>query len=200
VPVLETVSPPERWGTGARLFRTASVWLHANTLSFTAALAAVAAATAAAMLAWTGPGRAALDRVAPFSLYRLIAGASFLFVVLELLAAGVDLNDRAFEALRRSASPYLRHRIGAIQRFMARGAGFGWSMVLAGHGFPDPSLVPVVAALDGAPGWEKKLARSEDLLKTRAAALNGALLIAVTAVMATGIDALFSILERAAGL
>ena len=78
---------------------------------------------------------------------------------------------------------------------------------LPGHGFPDPSLVPVVAALDGAPGWELKLGRfverwvgrSEELLRSRAAALNGALLIVAAVVMASGIDAMFSILEQAAG-
>ena len=126
-------------------------------------------------------------------------------MALEFLAAGLDLNDRAFEDLKRHASPYARHRIGAIQRGMARGAGLGRAMALAGHGFPDPALVPVAAALDGAPGWEDKLARfverwvgrSEDLLKSRAAALNGALLIVVTVAMAAGIDAMFSVLQQA---
>ena len=135
----------------------------------------------------------------------LPAGSAFLFVALEFLAAGLDLNDRAFEDLKRHASPYARHRIGAIQRGMARGAGLGRAMALAGHGFPDPALVPVAAALDGAPGWEDKLARfverwvgrSEDLLKSRAAALNGALLIVVTLAMAAGIDAMFSVLQQA---
>ena len=67
--------------------------------------------------------------------------------------------------------------------------------------------MPVVAALDGAPGWERKLARfverwvgrSEALLRARAAALNGVLLLLATGVMASGIDAMFSILEMAAG-
>ena len=207
VPVIETVSPPEEWSTGARLFRSMSTWLHANTLLFGGMLAGLVALTAWAMVAWTGPGRTLLDRIAPFSLYRTITGSAFLFVVMEFLAAGIDVNDRAFEALKRSASPYVRHRIASIQGFMARGAGLGRSMVLAGHGFPDPSLVPVVAALDGAPGWEKKLARfverwvgrSEELLRARAAALNGALLIVVAGVMGSGIDAMFSILELAAG-
>ena len=157
------------------------------------------------MVYWTGPGRTALDRVAPFSLYRTITGSAFLFVALEYLAAGLDLNDQAFEDLKRHASPYARHRIGAIQHGMARGAGFGRAMALTGHGFPDPALVPVAAALDGAPGWEKKLAsfverwvgRSEDLLKSRAAALNGVLLIVVTVAMAAGIDAMFSVLQQA---
>ena len=205
VPVLESVVPPERWGPAAGLFRAASAWLHAEPLVFCAICATVVAATGTAMVHWTGPGRTTLDRIAPFSLYRTITGSAFLFVALEFLAAGLDLNDRAFEDLKRHASPYARHRIGAIQRGMARGAGLGRAMALAGHGFPDPALVPVAAALDGAPGWEDKLARfverwvgrSEDLLKSRAAALNGALLIVVTLAMAAGIDAMFSVLQQA---
>ena len=207
VPVIETVSPPEEWSAGARLFRSVSTWLHGNTLLFGGMLVTLAALMATAMVAWAGPGRTQLDRIAPFSLYRTLTGSAFLFVVMEFLAAGIDVNDRAFEALKRSASPYVRHRIASIQGFMARGAGLGRSMVLAGHGFPDPSLVPVVAALDGAQGWEKKLARfverwvgrSEELLRARAAALNGALLMVVAGVMGSGIDAMFSILELAAG-
>ena len=205
MPVLESVVPPERWGPAAGLFRAASAWLHGEPLVFCAICATIVAALGTAMVHWTGPGRTVLDRIAPFSLYRTITGSAFLFVALEFLAAGLDLNDRAFEDLKRHASPYARHRIGAIQRGMARGAGLGRAMALAGHGFPDPALVPVAAALDGAPGWEEKLARfverwvgrSEDLLKSRAAALNGALLIVVTLAMAAGIDAMFSVLQQA---
>ena len=207
IPVIETVSPPETWSARARLFGSVSTWLHGNSLVFAGVLAGVCAVTGWAMVAWSGPGRVLLDRIAPFSLYRTVTGSAFLFVVMEFLAAGIDVNDRAFDALKRAASPYARHRIGAIQGFMARGAGLGRSMVLAGHGFPDPSLVPVVAALDGAPGWERKLARfverwverSESLLRARAALLNGALLTVAAVVMGSGIDAMFSILEQAAG-
>ena len=122
IPVIETVSPPEQWSEGARLFRSVSTWLHANPLTFGGTLAGLAAITAAAMVAWTGPGRTQLDRIAPFSLYRTITGSAFLFVVMEFLAAGIDVNDRAFEALKRPASPYARHRIASIQGFMAQGA------------------------------------------------------------------------------
>ena len=205
VPVLESVVPPERWGPAAGLFRAVSVWLFDQPLAFAALCAGVAAPVGIAMVHWTGPGRAALDRIAPFSLYRTVTGSAFLFVVLEFLGAGLDLNDRAFEDLKRRAGPYARHRIGAIQRHMVRGAGLGRAMTLAGHGFPDPALVPVVAALDGVPGWEAKLSRfvarwvdrSEDLLRTRAAGLNAALLILVTVAVAAGIDAMFSILQQA---
>ena len=127
--------------------------------------------------------------------------------MLEFVGASIDLNERTFALLKSRASPYARHRITAIEREMARGVGLGHSMLLAGHGFPDPSLTPVVAALDGVVGWETKLSRfvdrwvgrSDELLRARAAMLNGALLVLVTLVMGTMIDAMFSILKSGGG-
>ena len=65
----------------------------------------------------------------------------------------------------------------------------------------------MVAALDGVVGWEVKLSRfverwvgrSDELLRARAAVLNGALLVLVTVVMGTMIDAMFSILKTGGG-
>ena len=207
IPVLETVSSPESWGPGASLFRGASTWLYANPGVFAAWIAGGLAVVLVVMVYWTGPGRTMLDGVAPFSLYRMVTGSAFLFVVLEFVGARVDLNERTFALLKSRAGPYARHRITAIERHMGRGVGLGQSMVLAGHGFPDPSLAPVVAALDGVVGWEVKLSRfverwvgrSDELLRARAAVLNGALLVVVTVVMGTMIDAMFSILKTGGG-
>ena len=155
VPVLESVVPPERWGPGAGLFRAASVWLYAQPLGFAALCAAIAVPAGVATVRWTGPGRAALDRIAPFSLYRTVTGSAFLFVVLEFLGAGLDLNDRAFEDLKRRAGVYARHGIGAIQRHMARGAGLG-----PGHDAHRPRL-------------PRPLARAGDRGARRGAGLGG---------------------------
>ncbi len=206
IPVLETVVPAERWSPAAALFRQVSTALHEDALIWSAVFVAVLATLALVTVCWTGPGRTLLDRIAPFSLYRTVTGSAFLFVILEFLSAGIDLNDRMFDDLKRHCGPYARHRIGTIQKFMARGAGLGQSMILAGHDFPDPALVPVVAALEDVPGWERKLARfvnrwidrSEETLRTRAALLNACLLILVTGVMAAAIDAMFSILKQTA--
>ena len=205
IPVLEGVSAPSTWGMGAQVFRLVSVWLHGNFLLFLAICAGLFFGVYALIVYWTGPGRQVADRVAPFSLYRTLTGSAFLFVVLEFVTAGVDVNDRTFSAMKHGASPYARHRIGAIQQHMASGVGLGQSMRRAGHGFPDPALVPVVAALDGTAGWERKLGgfverwvgRSEEVLRSRAAVMNGTLLVIVTFVMAGGIDAMFGILQQA---
>lgn len=205
IPVLESVSDPGTWGMGAQVFRVVSVWLYGNFLLFLAMVSGLIAGVYVLLVYWTGPGRQLADEVAPFSLYRTLTGSAFMFVVLEFVRAGVDVNDRTFEQLKQGASPYARNRIGAIQSYMASGVGLGQSMGRTGHKFPDPELVPLVGALDGTAGWEEKLGqfverwvnRSDSVLRSRAAVMNAILLVIVTAVMASSIDAMFGILQQA---
>ena len=207
MPVLEGVAPVERWGALSRWFYEVSTWLYGHTLGFLVMTLAGLVLLGVAMVAWSGFGRTFADRVAPFSLYRTVVGSAFLFVALEFVAAEIDLNQRTLELMRRRASPYARSRIGAIQQAMGRGFGLGQAMVMAGHGFPDPSLVPVVAALEGVRDWNVKLAqyvdrwvgRSEALMQSRAALLNGALMMLVTVLLAGMMEAMFSVLELAGG-
>lgn len=194
MPVLGDIVPDDEWPAVATLFRDASLLLFHYPLAFCLALVSLAGGVAAVMLTWTGSLRPLLDAIAPFSLYRTVVGSAFFFVLLEYLKAGVDLNDRTFDDLKRQVSPYTRHRITAIQDLMGKGHGLGASMIAAGHGFPDPSLVPVVAALDGIPDWESRLGcfvdrwtcRSEALLKARTAILNVLLLMIATLIAGGG--------------
>lgn len=205
MPVLQDLVPAGEWPAVATLFRDASLLLYRYPLVFCLSLAALGGSVAVVMLAWTGPLRPLLDAIAPFSLYRTVVGSAFLFVLLEYLKAGVDLNSRTFDDLKRRASPYTRHRITAIQDLMTRGHGLGASMIAAGHGFPDPSLAPVVAALDGIPDWESRLGcfvdrwtrRSEALLKARTATLNALLLVIATLIAGGGIQSLFAVMDTA---
>ena len=205
MPTLRDLVPADEWPPVAILFRDASVLLYQHPVAFCLGLGTLAAITTAIMLMWTGPLRVLLDSVAPFSLYRTVVGSAFLFVLLEYLKAGVDLNDRAFDDLKRRASPYTRHRIAAIQELMSKGHGLGASMIAAGHGFPDPSLAPVVAALDGIPDWESRLGcfverwtrRSETVLKARTAVLNALLVVIATVIAGGGIQSLFAVMDAA---
>ena len=205
IPVFQEILPAERWPVLGALFRDVSLWLHAFPHVLIGSLLGAGLVIRLILLSWKGPGRAVLDRIAPFSIYRTIVGSAFLFVLLEYLRAGVDLNDATFERLKKSASPYTRHRIATIQQGMARGRGMGRAMMRSGHGFPDPALNPVVAALDDIPDWEIKLARfidrwvlrSEATMKARAAVLNMVLTLAVTVIVGGLIQTLFTIMDAA---
>lgn len=206
IPLFLPILPAHEWPLMGALFRDASLWLWDSWPLLLAALAVAGLALRFTLLTWTGSGRAVLDRIAPFSIYRTIVGTAFLFVLLEYLRAGLDLNDRTFNELKRSASPYTRHRIATIQRRMASGSSLGAAMMSSGHGFPDPALSPVVAALDGIPDWEIKLSRfvdrwvrrSEALMKARAMVLN--IILSLTAALITGglVQSFFAIMNAAA--
>ena len=183
LPALTTVLPADRWDLVGRWFHAVATWIWNHDLQILVAVSAAAAALAGALSFWTGPGRAAADRFVPFSLHRLLAGSAFLFVALEFTASGIDLYPRGFRRIRRHTTRYATHRIGAIERGMGRGLGFGTAMVEAGHGFPDPELQHVIAALERRAGWEVRaarfvegwVARSEDMLRIRTAIASHAL-------------------------
>lgn len=195
----------DAWPLIPLAMRDVSLWLYAYPYILASGIAALITFFWFLILAWTGPGRARLDRIAPFSLYRVIVGSAFMFVLLEYLKAGIDLNDRTFEELKKSASRYTRHRIGAIQALMARGKGLGASMIATGHGFPDPKLLRIVESLDGVPGWEVKIQayidrwvlRSEALMKARAAVLSNLLYLLATVIAGGAIQTMFTLLTVA---
>ena len=205
IPVMMDLIAEEDWPPVSLAVRGVSLWLYAYPYVFGLGVAALIAFFWVVTLRWAGPGRAKLDRVAPFSLYRVVVGSAFMFVLLEYLRAGVDLNDRTFEELKKSASRYTRHRIGAIQALMAQGKGLGESMIATGHGFPDPKLLRIVESLDGVPGWEAKIQgyvnrwvqRSEALMKARASVLSNVLYLLATVMAGGAIQTMFTMLDVA---
>jgi len=205
IPAIDPILPPDKWPWTGRIFRSMSLFIHAWPHAIGAGLVLAGLIARQVLLRWKGPGRAFLDRVAPFSIYRTVVGSAFLFVLLEYLRAGLDLNDRTFDELKRAASPYTRHRIATIQGGMRGGVSLGKAMMTSGHGFPDPTLSPVVAALDGVPEWDAKLGRfvdrwilrSESLMRARSAAINVALTLAVTALITGVVQSLFEIMNAA---
>ena len=205
IPVMAEIAPPSRWDPWTRVFAEAALWVNANDVQLGIWIAVGIVVLTLVILNWTGIGRVVADKAPPFSLYRTLAGAAFLFVVIEFLRAGVDLNERTFGQLKSSASRYTRSRVDAIEKRMREGAGLGRAMILSGHGFPDPSLIAVVAALDGTEGWERRLAgfvsrwteRSEELLRRRAAVLNAILLTLAAVMMGVAIKGMFGMMSAA---
>ena len=205
IPVMMDLIAEKDWPVTSLAVRDISLWLYAYPYVFGVGLATGIAFFWVLILNWKGLGRARLDRVAPFSLYRVAVGSAFMFVLLEYLRAGLDLNDRTFEELKKSSSRYTRHRIGAIQALMSQGKGLGASMIATGHGFPDPKLLRIVESLDGVPGWEVKIQayldrwilRSEALMKTRASVLSNILYLLATVMAGGAIHTMFTMLDVA---
>ena len=206
LPEMKTISSPDKWGLIGGLFDTAATGVYENDIEIGIGFLVVFLAMRTAVLRWTGAGRTKLDRIAPFSLYRILSGSAFLFTALEFLRLGVDLNANAFRRLSAGASPYVQSRIQAIQLHMStRGRGFGLAMKAAGTGFPERTLVTVAAALDGREEWEEVFAgfverwvsRSEAVMRAQAAFLSVILMIVGTVILGAMINALFEIMGAA---
>ena len=205
VPQIADYFPMSDWPAWSRSTGEACMWVADRILWICIAAGAGLGTLAWLGAAWTGWGRSLADRVAPFSWMRMVTGLAFLLTAIECVRAGLDLNDRTFAALGRGGSRYVRHRISAIAANMNRGLGFGQAMAATGHGFPEPQLIAVVAALEGMPQWESRLGvfcerwieRAEHMVRTRTLVFNRALLLVVGAATAGGISALFEVLEAA---
>ena len=203
-----SMSRPETWTPTTRLFNGLATWMFENIVLFGVTCGVVIVAVVVVTLFWTGPGRVLLDRIPPFSIYRLVVGSAFVFVLLEYVGAGSDVNHRMFELLKRSASPYTRHRIAALQRRVGLGMALGVSMQRSGHGFPDPGLIQVIAGLESQSGWEQRLrgfverwvGRSEQQFKSRTAALNYLLLTLVAVVLILAVEGMVTMTMSMGGV
>ena len=167
-------------------------WVIAIVSGFTAnpwvpvlVIAALATALAWALPNWSGTGRRAADRIPPFSLMRLSAGAGFLFGVIEHGRSGQAVTTRLFERMAAMARPYASSRISAIARVYVRSGGnLGTASIMAGQGFPAPELGAILRMLwNEADGIERAgaftdrwLARIEATLQARMLVLNAILL------------------------
>lgn len=163
VPEFTKLIPLENWPATTKPYATITLFIADHFLWIASMTALVLSLLWFVMLNWTGPGRKNLDGIPPFNLYRFITGTSFLFTIIELMNAGVDLNTKTFKTMEENGSKYQRHRIGTIRNLRARGFGLGKSMKLAGHGFPSPELIPIMVSLDGTKDWVQELQKFSDM-------------------------------------
>lgn len=140
VPTFATILPPEQWtGIAASIYGLSQFindWFFVIVIGITAAIVACIST----MGSLTGPTRVFLDRIPPWSLYRIWQGAGFLTSVSSLLEAGVPVPN-ALRRMRANANPYMRERIEGTVYFVNEGDNFGVALKNAGYGFPDNEII-----------------------------------------------------------
>ncbi len=204
LPALESISDRSSWGLMTIIVTDVSKWVYANTILVVAIIGAVIALFWVVTVAYAGPGRRAMDRLPPFSIYKLVTGCSFLIVVLEFVRVGQELSSRFFTRLEETSSPYVRSRIRAVRANMARGDQFGAAMKASGNNFPDAGLIAVAEALDGTPDWnvelgkfmERWIERSERTLKSRLGLMRNILFVVVAVILGSLVSAMFDVMSQ----
>jgi type II secretory pathway component PulF len=136
VPKLAKVVSPEKWNGTAGVLRDIAWFVNNYGLTSIIGVVVTVVLCLVSLPYLRGPFRVYLDKVAPWSIYRMIQGASFLLNVSALIKSGMRLNQ-VLEMLAEQAKPWLRQRIEATSEGLSEGRNFGESLSQTGYHFPD---------------------------------------------------------------
>jgi type II secretory pathway component PulF len=142
-----------------------------------------------------------LDRLPPWSFYRLQVGAGFGFAVVEIARAGGTLNTTTLLNMSSYGSSYSRKSVRNIANKMSKGASFEQAFA-TNPGFPDPELNALMRALASQPDalerfaayLDRWLSDAEQTLKQKAAVINAVLMIFLTAIIGAVMSSIFGIM------
>ena len=150
VPTFETILPANQWTGNARRMYVIAGFVREWMAIVVAAFGLISALVFFTLPALIGPGRVMLDRLPPWSIYKVIQGASFMLSLRGFLAAGVPVPD-ALRRMSQAGNPYMRERVNGILDQVNRGRNLGEAMNRTGHHFPDSSIndeITIYAGLD----------------------------------------------------
>lgn len=150
VPSFAQIVPPTQWtGNAARMYSLSQFVI--NWMVFlVAGIVALGIVTVVSLPNLKGPIRTTLDKLPPYSIYKVFAGASFMMSLRGFIAAGIPVPE-ALRRIARGSSPYVRSRTEAILAQVNAGHNLGEAMTKAKQNFPDPDIngeISIYAGLD----------------------------------------------------
>ena len=119
-PKFEAVLSPEQWPAPAKAAYGIGLFIANFWAVMVGGLILAAAGIRLLLRRWTGGGRRLLDRVWPFTLYRVLLAANALESLGTLLVAGHDIRT-ALSTVSRHASPYTRMYFDLMRRRLRDG-------------------------------------------------------------------------------
>jgi len=140
IPEFTRILDVSTWGPLAKSLHTLSMFTINYGVFLIVGVIAMVVAVAVTMPMFTGPFRIRLDKLPPWSLYRLVVGSGFLFALSALLNGGMRIKD-ALVAIKGTATPYLNERIEAYLYGINGGQNAGDAMKNAGYNFPSKDIV-----------------------------------------------------------
>ncbi|CAI1007345.1 type II secretion system F family protein [Serratia quinivorans] len=200
VPKFAKIVDPDLWtGAAAVLYQLAN-FVNGYGL-ITVVLAVVLVLAIAMSLPYLRGGiRIRLDRLPPWSIYRMIQGATFMLSVSALLNSGMQIK-LIMRKLAQPATPWLKERVEAASAELSAGRNLGEALSYSGYHFPDRranNFLRVIAAYSGV---EKAIAvfATDWLEETVVRIQKAASLMLVICIMLVGIT-LLMVIAGAGGL
>ena len=144
VPAFVDVVPDMQWTGLSAIFVDVSGNIAAWWPLYGVIIALFVAALLLSLPFWADAGRTYVDKVPPWSIYRLWMGSSWLFSLSAMLSAGITEID-ALTRLQGMQGRWIRARNEAIRSRVANGQDLGDALLESGYDFPDLEINLTVA-------------------------------------------------------
>lgn len=205
VPAFDQVLPKENWtGTGASMAVMANFVNNYLTITI-AGVGVVIAMMMASMPRWTGRARITFDKIPPWSIYRLSAGAGFLLAVSSMIKAGIPI-PQTLRILMRDAKPWYKERISVTLSYINNGLNLGEALYKSGFQFPDKETVNDLRAYASLDGFDETLEKigvewmdeSVEKIKTQASVMKNLAFVILGGVFMWIASGIFSLQQQIA--
>jgi type II secretory pathway component PulF len=140
IPQFSRIVDPTAWRGAAKSLHLMSTFVQQWMLPLVVVLVLAIVAVVASMPRWRGNLRVFLDRVPPYSIYRLMVGSSFLMSFAALQSAGMTV-ERSLVRLSDLSGPWLRERMDGALLGIKSGLNCGEALRQTGYAFPSKEIV-----------------------------------------------------------
>ena len=157
VPAFSKIAPPEKWHGLARSMIEVSLFAQHWLWLISLLVVAMVTAFFFSLERWDGQVRIKVDQYAPYSVYRIMQGSTWLISFSALIEAGMRI-ETALQQLAETASPWLKARINGCLRGTRSGLNVGEALTRAGYGFPDREIINDLGVYSSLSGFDSALA------------------------------------------
>jgi type II secretory pathway component PulF len=156
VPEFTKIVPAERFHGLAQVLISLSNFAR-NWIFVTAGVViGLVVALLASLSRWDGPLRTKLDRYAPYNIYRVVIGSTWLIGLASMLEAGIRMED-AMQQLSDMADKWLKNRINGAMRGMRSGLSLGDALGKSGYEFPDKEIIDDLGVYSALSGFDEAI-------------------------------------------
>ncbi len=139
-PLIQAAGKNVIWTGSASTLVTVSAFITQYWWVFPAVMGVMIAFMGISMSILIGPIRVILDKIPPWSLYRVFSGVSWLLALSSLIKSGTPIAQ-SLALLRDNSAPYLKEKIDHTLAFISEGENLGDALAHTGLHFPDDELI-----------------------------------------------------------
>jgi type II secretory pathway component PulF len=156
IPAFAKAARPEAWSGMAKTMMNSADFLQTWLIWLVFAFALLIIAFVVSLPRWNSPVRVILDRYAPYSIYRIMQGSSWLISIAALVGAGVRV-ETALQQLNTYSSAWAKVRLDAALKGLRSGHDLGQSLNRSGYEFPDREIISDIRLYATKSGFDEAL-------------------------------------------